>query len=182
MREVFYLGIDSALLEIEKEWQTTYIDYYTKSSEDNLASRIAKEASEILNKDYKELTDHTTKRKKLFGMRTRAGVIYYSLSMGAGEQQVLKILSLARHAAHYTMILIDEIDLLLHTSALVNLIRVLGKIAENKSLQIIFTTHSLLMSELTDVVDIKYLRNTSEKTFIYNAITPDKLIIATHKV
>jgi len=180
-RELFYLGIDSALPEIERERQTSYIDYNTKSSEDNLASRITKDASEILNKDYKELTDHTTKRKKLFGVRTHSGVIYSSLSMGAGEQRVLKILSLARHAAPYTMILIDEIDLLLHDSALVNLIRVLSKIAEQKNLQIIFTTHSLLMGELSDIVDIKYLRNTNEKTFIYNAITPDIVYDLSHK-
>lgn len=180
-REVFYLGIDSCLPEIEKERQTTYIDYHTRSSEDNLATRIAKEASEILNKDYKELTDHTTKRKKLFGVRTHSGVSYSSLSMGAGEQRVLKILSLVYHAAPHTMILIDEIDLLLHTSALVNLIRVLGKIAERKNLQIIFTTHSLIMSELSDIVDIKYLRNTCEKTFVYNTITPDIVYDLSHK-
>lgn len=71
------------------------------------------------------------------------------------------------------MILIDEIDLLLHASALINLLRVLDEMAKRKNLQIIFTTHSLLMQELTDIVDIKYLRNTKEKTFVYNAITPD---------
>ncbi len=173
LREVFYLGIDSCLPEIERERQTSYIDYFTKTSEDNLSVRIAKEAAGILNKDYKELTDHTTKRKKLLGVRTHSNIIYSSLSMGAGEQRVLKILSLVLHAAPYSMILIDEIDLLLHASELVNLLRVLSEMAKRKNLQIIFTTHSLLMNELTDIVEIKYLRNTCEKTFVYNAITPD---------
>lgn len=173
VRDVFYIGIDSCLPEIERERQTSYIDYLTKTSDDNLSARIVKEASIILNKDYKEMTDHTTKRKKLFGVRTHSGIIYSSLSMGAGEQRVLKILSLVSHATPYSMILIDEIDLLLHASALVNMLRLLDGMAKRKNLQIIFTTHSLLMQELTDIVDIKYLRNTKEKTFVYNAITPD---------
>ena len=172
-RDVFYIGIDSCLPEIERERQTSYIDYLTKTSDDKLSARIVKDASFILNKDYKELTDHTTKRKKLFGVRIHSGIIYSSLSMGAGEQRVLKILSLVSHAAPYSMILIDELDLLLHASALVNLLRVLDEMAKRKNLQIIFTTHSLLVQELTDIVDIKYLRNTKEKTFVYNAITPD---------
>ena len=173
LRDIFYLGIDSGLPEIERERQTSYIDYHTKASEDCLSSRIIRDASIILNKDYKELTDHTAKRKKLFGVRTNSGIIYSSLSMGAGEQRVFKILSVLYHAAPYTMVLIDEIDLLLHPSALVNLIRKLSEIATNKNLQIIFTTHSPIMSELKDVVDIRYLRNTNEKTLVYDAITPD---------
>ena len=172
-REVFYLGIDSGLPEIEKERQTSYIDYRTNISEDRLAERIIGSAAEILRKDYRSLTDHAAKNKHFFGVRTFSNINYSALSMGAGEQRLIKILSAVYHAAPYSLILIDEIDLLLHSSAQKQLIKKLSDLAQRKNLQIIFTTHSLEIGRLTDFTDIRYLYRTKEKTLVYDRITPD---------
>ena len=53
-RDVFYIGIDTGLPEIEKERQTTYIDYYTNILMDKLSDRVITKASEILEKDNKK--------------------------------------------------------------------------------------------------------------------------------
>ena len=172
-RDVFYLGIDSGLPEIEKERQTSYIDYHTSVSEDRLAERIVHTAAQILCKDYQSLTDHAVKNKHFFGVRTLSDINYSALSMGAGEQRLIKILTVVYHAAPYSLILIDEIDLLLHSNAQKQLIKQLSDLAQRKNLQIIFTTHSLEIGKLTEFVDIRYLYHTREKTLVYDRITPD---------
>lgn len=93
--------------------------------------------------------------------------------MGAGEQRLFKILSETYNCEPYSLILIDEIDLLLHSKALERLIKKLYEIANNKHLQIIFTTHSLIMRNLTDYLDIKYLYKLGSNTLVYNNINPD---------
>jgi len=164
-RDIFYLGIDSGLPEIEKERQTSYIDYRTNISEDRLSERIAAAASDILHKDYQRLTNHKAKNKQFFGVHTLSNITYSALSMGAGEQRLIKILTTVYHAAPYSLILIDEIDLLLHSNAQKQLIKKLSELAERKNLQIIFTTHSLEIGRLTNLIDIRYLYHTREKNY-----------------
>lgn len=57
--------------------------------------------------------------------------------------------------------------------ALKRLISTLAKVAEQRNLQIIFTTHSMELSRLQQYVDIRYLHPLKEKTMVYDTITPD---------
>ena len=173
LRDIFYIGVDTGIPEIEAERQTSFIHYSSDDAEDKNADKIIQYASEILNKDYDKLVYHKTKKKQFPGIRTKSNIKYSALSMGAGEQRILKILQTVLSAAQYSLILIDEIDLLLHASALKRLIVVLSQIAEKRNLQIIFTTHSLVMGTLKDYVDIRYLYQLKEKTVVYDTITPD---------
>ena len=172
-RDVFFIGITSCLPEIEKERQTSYISYATNTVEDKQSQRIVEELSNIMGKNYSEITNNQTKKKTMIGVCTSQDLRYSALSMGAGEQRVLKILQTIHNAPAFSLILIDEIDLLLHVKALERLIRTLSKLAEHKKIQIIFTTHSLAMQNLTDCIDIRYLYQTKEKTMVFDAITPD---------
>ena len=144
-----------------------------KKELDRLAERIVHTAAQILCKDYQSLTDHAVKNKHFFGVRTLSDINYSALSMGAGEQRLIKILTVVYHAPPYSLILIDEIDLLLHSNAQKQLIKQLSDLAQRKNLQIIFTTHSLEIGKLTEFVDIRYLYHTREKTLVYDRITPD---------
>ena len=172
-RDVYFIGIESCIPEIEIEKQTSFIDYSTNAASDELSRKIIQAAADILNKDYKSLTYHKTKKKELLGVYTLGNIRYSSLSMGAGEQRVIKILKLAYTAKTYSLILIDEIDLLLHVTALKRLIKTLSGIAIKRNLQIIFTTHSLEMNTLKEYVDIRYLDNLKEKTIVYDSINTD---------
>ncbi|MDR3543670.1 MAG: AAA family ATPase [Desulfosporosinus sp.] len=169
IRDTFYLGIDSCLPEIEKQKKYTYFHYTTEELDDRISKKIIEKASYILNKDYFILTKHETGKRSLIGVRTTTGLIYSSLSMGTGEQRVIKILDTIFNAPNYSMVLIDEIDLLLHVNALKKLLIVLNKEAIRKNLQIIFTTHSLLMNEINEV-DIRYIEITPTKTLVYDSI------------
>lgn len=79
--------------------------------------------------------------------------------MGTGEQRIIKILEKVITAEHHSLILIDEIDLLLHISSLRKLVEVLASLANKKHLQIVFTTHALEMANLTEYVGIQYINN-----------------------
>ena len=109
--------------------------------------------------------------------------------MGTGEQRTIKIFETVIKAEPYSLILIDEIDLLLHVSSLKKLIKKLSVLAKNKYLQIIFTTHSLEMLQLTQYVKIQYIDtihssidgNDSEKTVVYSGINSDLIYNLTGK-
>lgn len=116
---------------------------------------------------------HVTGRKKYIGVHTKDGITYSALSMGAGEQRVIKILQTVYHANQYSLILIDEIDLLLHADAFRKLINRLSKISSEKNLQIIFTTHSMEMRNLSQYVDIRYIEQQDNKMLVYDSIKPD---------
>ncbi len=172
-RDVFYIGIDSGLPEIEKERQTSFIDYLTDVDGDKLSSRVAATASKILRKNYQLLTTHKSKHKVFFGVRTKTDITYSSLSMGAGEQRLIKILTAVFHAKPYSLILIDELDLLLHVDAQRQLVEALAQQAKQKHLQIIFTTHSLTVGQLVSLTEVRYLYHTCEKTIVFDHITSD---------
>src|SRR5271156_6351143 len=57
------------------------------------------------------------------------GQSYSSLSMGAGEQRIFYILSEIIGAPNFGLILIDEIDLLLHEDALTRLLKIINELA-----------------------------------------------------
>ena len=176
-RNVYYIGIDTCLPEIEKSTATSRIKYSSKKKTGRLADNIIRDSAYILNKPYQELLDNTYQNKHFSGVALSSGLKYSSLSMGTGEQRVLKILEKVRSAEAYSLILIDEIDLLLHISALDRLIEVLHDIAQSRHLQIVFTTHSVEMLKLSRYVRVQYIANVDpcDKTFVYEKIGGDLL-------
>lgn len=181
-RDVYFIGIETCIPEIERERQTSYIDYKTSQASDKISCKVIKSAAYILNKNYDCLNYHKTKKKDLLGVCTKDDMRYSSLSMGAGEQRVLMILRTVYTANTYALILIDEIDILLHVMALKRLIQMLSEIAVQKNLQIIFTTHSMEMNRLQKFVDIRYLEPLKEKTMVYDTITSDIVYELSEKV
>ncbi len=175
MRDIYYLGIETCLPDIEKEKGTSFIRYNSISDDSKESRQVIEAASCILQKDYKQLIDNETSRKKYLGVSTRDGLKYSSLSMGAGEQRVLRLLHIIFEANQYSLILIDELDVLLHLDALKKLIKYLSEVAVKRHLQIIFTTHCIEMQNLTEYVEIKYLDHSAGNVYVYESIKPDFL-------
>jgi hypothetical protein len=101
--------------------------------------------------------------------------------MGAGEQRLFHILTKVYQAPKYSLILIDEIDLLLHTNALHALLRHMQRRATDKNLQIIFTTHRESVLELDDILSIKHLHQSDAKTHWLSGTKPETLTRLTGK-
>ena len=170
MRNVYYIGISTCVPDIEKEKLKGNVRYKTKIKDDKISDRIIKDAAYIMNKDYKTLMENNS--------RNRSYLKYSSLSMGTGEQRTIRILQIAYAAEAYSLLLIDEIDLLMHVSSLKRLIECLYHIAETKHLQVIFTTHSLVVDSMKQYLDIRYLENILSKdgvnkTLVYPNISQD---------
>lgn len=189
-RPVYYIGIDTCLPEIERRTNTGSITYksapYSQRVEEKKAQDICKMAAYILGKAYEQLWDNVymtnqNTRKHLLGVSIKSDdgveLKYSSLSMGTGEQRVLKILEKVICAEHNSLILIDEVDLLLHVASLRRLIEKLEELAKKRKLQIIFTTHSTEMISLQDKVCIQYIDNkmTGNNTSVYSRIGVDLL-------
>lgn len=74
-----------------------------------------------------------------------------------GELCVLKLLRLLREIQDGSMIIIDELEMALHPRAQVNLLRYLQDQAAEKSLTVIFSTHSVTLLKSIDRHHIIYL-------------------------
>lgn len=172
MRDVFYIGIDTCLPEIERIKRNAYISYTTKEMADRISKKIIQHAAFVLDKNYSELLEHNIQKKDMCGVRLKNGLAYSALSMGTGEQRIIKILNTIFKAPDYSLILIDEIDLLLHVSAFRKLINIIYAESKKKNLQIIFTTHSLIIREL-DFISIQYIEQFPLKTLVYSNINTE---------
>lgn len=167
---VLYFGVNTCCPDIEK-FKQQRAKFNTTECTDKVSQWVAEQASYILNKDYSCILNNDFNKTNYIGVKTGESISYSSLSMGAGEQRVIKLLEDVKRATPYSIILIDEIDLLLHSEALKRLIRVLHDSAQKRNLQFIFTTHSLIMDDLKNLVSIKFLQQEHEKTEVYNGIS-----------
>lgn len=173
-RHVEFIGIKSCVPKIEDETQTSLIRYDTISILSETATKILTSLGVIFNRNYAELNQHNSGKKQYSGLKLD-GKRYSSLSMGAGEQRVLAILNKVFFAPKYSLILIDEIDLLLHTLALRRLLFELNKRASDKNLQIIFTTHREAVIDWGEIVNIRHIYQTPDKTYVFEDTKPDAL-------
>ncbi|HEY5748982.1 MAG TPA: AAA family ATPase [Chryseolinea sp.] len=155
-RYVSYLGIRGAVPEIEEQTNYSFIALTKSPRNDAISNRIREAARYVLNRNYTHLTNNSRGGKMLVGVKYK-GIDYSAISMGSGEQRVFKILESAYRAPEYGLILIDEIELLLHTDALKRLIIKLHEIASNSNLQIIFTTHAESVLLQKDKVNIRHV-------------------------
>lgn len=73
---------------------------------------------------------------------TQDGTKYSEFNFGAGESSVIRMLMAIENADDHSLILIEEIENGLHPVATTRMVEHLIKVAEDKKMQIIFTTHS----------------------------------------
>lgn len=175
-RHTVYIGIDTCTPRIEQEKAISLIHFTTTSPLNNDTARSVKQmAGIVMNRCYDGYHLHTTKTGSVYLGVEYNGRRYSQLSMGAGEQRIFKILGEVFSAPKYSLILIDEIDLLLHTDALKRLILIIKERAQEKKLQVVFTTHSQTVIEMSDLVNIRHIHQTPLLTLCFNETKPDTI-------
>jgi len=172
-RDVYFVGISSCVPEIELEKSESLIRLTTTNLTDALSTTIRQKAEIVLNRQYTEYNTHNynARNKKFIGVRHNS-ISYSSLSMGAGEQRTFKILDTVFRAESHSLIIIDEIDLTLHTEALNRLIEIIVARAIAKNLQIIFTSHREELTQRTDI-NIRHIHQIGPQTICFNETNPD---------
>ena len=166
-RDVFYVGINSCVPDVETEKSKSKIQIQKVNENITLQENIRK-ISYILGGEYQNCFNGNRKNKK-YRIVKKDNIEYPSIAMGAGEQRLLTILDAVFSAPNYSLILIDELDLTLHTQALNRLLDVLVERARNKHLQIIFTTHRENVTQRTDI-NIRHIYQTENKTFCFEGV------------
>jgi len=173
-RYVSYIGIKTCVPKIENETQQGRIRFNTIPLTDGISNKVKVLAGQVMNRNYSVYNEHHAWGSKRYIGVENQGVNYSSLSMGAGEQRIFYILSEVIKAPNYGLILIDEIDLLLHQDALHRLLEILNDQAVRKHLQIIFTTHAQSILPL-DFIAFRHLYQTPDKTLCFNSTKPGAL-------
>lgn len=174
VRNTVFIGVKTCVPRIEDETKKTIITYVTTPLTDDVSRQVREKAGVIMNRVYTSYTNNTSTNFRYIGVEHNDNH-YSSLSMGAGEQRLFYILTKVFNAPKYSLIIIDEIDLLLHIDALKKLMHVLKERAVDKSHQIVFTTHAPTIAEMSDIINIRHIWNTQNQTFCFNETKPDTI-------
>lgn len=169
-RNVYYLGISSCVPSIEEEIKVTQKYSYIDGA--IVSDNVKTIASRILGIQYSSIIHSNRGKKDHYHATIDNGDEYYSISMGAGEQRVLRILEFLDNIPNYSLVVIDEIDLTLHTAALHKLLDHLVYVANNKNIQIVFTSHREEILTRNDI-NIRHLLQTSGGTLCLNEANPE---------
>ena len=150
-RDTYYIGINSCVPDIEKETVTRTSFNMLPGSPVANRDLIIQEASRIMGRQYVDFSKPEFASKSYKKVGLQAGIQYTSLSMGAGEQRLFTILDRLYSTPTNSLILIDELDLTLHTIALNRLVDTMVRIANERDLQIVFTSHREELTRRSDI-------------------------------
>ena len=114
-RYVSFIGISSCVPDVEVENYKSFLNLELHERRDDTSRKILTACSYVLNIPYQRMAICESRFGKEYLSVLREEMGYCtSLSMGAGEQRVFRILSEAYRCPKYSLLLIDELDLLLH--------------------------------------------------------------------
>ncbi|GAB3230427.1 hypothetical protein GCM10027295_23590 [Pseudaeromonas pectinilytica] len=173
-RDVFYIGIDKCVPMIESENRQVRINYQTTQINEEIVLDILKKASFVLDRKYTAFNQHSAQGKEFIGVGLE-GLKYSALSMSAGEQKVFYVLEKIFKAPKYSLILLDELDLLLHEKSLKRLVAVINERAKAKNLQVVFSTHRESLVDFEDEINIRHLFTGPQKTYCFEQTKPDAI-------
>ena len=177
VRDTFYIGIDSCVPAIEHETitRTSYVMTPDPNAVANI-NQILQSAANVLGRQYDDYTKTSCGSRRYKRVRTHAGTSYTSLSMGAGEQRLFTILERLYNLPAYSIMLVDELDLTLHTTALNRLVGIMVDLAQRRHIQIIFTSHREELTKRTDI-NVRHIWTPANagQTFCLDHTTPDCL-------
>ncbi|MEZ8724653.1 ATP/GTP-binding protein [Vibrio pomeroyi] len=166
-RESAYIGLQDLSTLNENKNATRYKEFDTVELAHEAADKIKQDMIYILGRDYAALNSHTSQKggrvHTMFGLEHN-GVAYSEHSMGAGEKRVLSILY-ALHSpviAKGGLLLIDEIDVLLHGAAFKRLIEKIIQRADENKIEVIFSTHRETITSFSDQINIVGVLNTGQ--------------------
>lgn len=176
-----FIGLLACMPHIESESQRTRFEFAPQELDLTPAKRqtVVDAASAILNRRYVAVRRATKKSGlKSFLVATvsqgqpPAESSYTSHYMGAGEYKVLKLIQEIIRAPEGALILIEELEVSIHDAALRRLVPWLIQQAEDKNLQIIFSTHWPHIVDFSEQIAIRTLHATAQKVECINGFRP----------
>lgn len=166
-RESAYIGLQDLSTLNENKNANRYKEFDTVELAHEAADKIKHDMIYILGRNYAALYNHTTKKggkvHTMFGLEHN-DVAYSEHSMGAGEKRILSILYTLHSPvlAKGGLLLIDEIDVLLHGAAFKRLIEKIVQRAEENKIEVIFSTHRETITNFSEQINIIGVLNTGK--------------------
>lgn len=174
VRNTYYIGIDTCVPAIEKEPLTRTSFKMTAIGRVPNQSEVLCAFSNIMGRSYDSAVYEAFLSKKYSRVSLQNQASYSSLSMGAGEQRLMEILTMLYQLPENALLLIDELDLTLHTSALNRLVNIMVRRSQQKKLQIIFTSHREELARREDI-NVRHIWTpaNTDKTFCIEHTTAE---------
>ncbi|WP_236967670.1 ATP-dependent nuclease [Microbacterium aurantiacum] len=111
---------------------------------------------------------------KQVGILTQGGVPYSNFHQGAGEDSVLDLIALLNEAPNQSLVIIDEVEASLHPQAQRGLMTEILRLAFDKKLQVILSTHSqFILEQLPDVARIFVSVDRDSERQVLHGVTAD---------
>jgi len=180
LRHMIYLGIKSCLPDLEAYESHDLTNAVSTPRTGEVDIQVREAAGRILNCNYIALASLAIPGEpdKNYISLTRldlGGIEYPSVVMGAGEQRLIRLLYAIEECHNDGLILVDELDLLLHGDALKKLIAHLIDRCRAKRLQLVFTSHREELLSLKDQINIRHLWSEGGKHYCFCNSDPDSM-------
>jgi predicted ATPase len=171
-RDVIFLGIERIVPHSEKSQSKSYSKSFSNIAQEGYKNEVKEAVGRILGKRYEEFK-YVSHSKYRLPLVVSNGNKYSGFHMGAGENALFEVLSVIHSASEGALVVIDEIELGLHSEAQKKFIDYLKDICKKRRVQILCTTHSKdVFSQLPDDARI-FIENINGKTVVYDSISPE---------
>lgn len=172
-RAVTYMGINRIVPPSESSPHRHYYrEFKEQSLEPDKLQQLKESISYVIGRNYTDIELKSHNIYQLFEAK-RQGLTYTGFNMGAGENAVLGLLLEILKAGSGALIVVDEIELGLHTQAQIRLIEELKKLCNKYKCQIVCSTHSKEVLEQLPPEGRLFIRRSDDQTDIISRISPD---------
>lgn len=179
VKESIYLGLQTLGTLSDDLTASRHSRYRTTDfGPAHLKMKILASMSRVMEANYTDLMMCTSIRGgHTFIKVTKNGVTYTEHTMGAGEKRVFEVLKAAHDPLLHPngLLLIDELDVLLHEKAFTRLITELINIADSSLLEIIFSTHRESIVQFKRQINIVSIFNMGIGIHAYPGVSADAL-------
>lgn len=147
-RDTLFFGVSRTLPAVERRDLSKFTNknvFFKKNEIQELGTEVAGHIAKVLGKDVSAYTVIKPDRYgniTLLSGKTKNGKNYSEFHFGAGESSIIKMILGIENVEPQSLVLIEEIENGLHPIATERLVEYLLDVADRKSIQVIFTTHS----------------------------------------
>ena len=171
-RDVVFLGIERIVPHSEKSQSISYSKSFSDQGKSGWENEVKDTVGKILGKNYEnfQFVSHSKYRLPLVVSNKQT---YSGFNMGAGENALFEVFSIMHSISEGALIVIDEIELGLHSEAQKKFIHHLKLLSEKRKIQIICTTHSKeIFGQLPDEARL-FVESINGESIVTHSISPD---------
>lgn len=145
-RDVVFLGIDRIVPHSERTVYKSYKSRFENLKCEGWEQTVCETVGRILSRQYGSLKYKSHRKYRLPIVSDTSGT-YTGFNMGAGENALFKLFSTIYRCPNPLLLIVDELELGLHSEAQRVMVNELKKICKTRKLQVICTTHSASILE-----------------------------------